>query len=294
MTYDTYYTNVKKVLIFILILNLIVAFSKIFYGYVTNVSSMIADGIHSLGDSSSNIVGIFAIYISSKPPDDTHPYGHEKFETLASIFISLLLFSMSLKIITSSYNKLLNPTLPNINIYNFIIMILTLMINLWVSNYEFKKGKELQSEILISDSIHTKSDIYVSISVLISLFTIKMGFIILDIIISFIISILIIKASIEILTPAIKVLCDGAMIDPIKIHDLVTEIDEVLYCNNIRTHGKENRIRVDLTILVDKHLTLEKTHILSHYIEDRVIFEFNGVKEVIIHVEPCDNDSNTG
>lgn len=73
-----------------------------------------------------------------------------------------------------------------------------------------KKGKELQSEILISDSIHTKSDIYVSISVLISLFTIKMGFIILDIIISFVISILIIKASFEILIPSIKVLCDGA------------------------------------------------------------------------------------
>ncbi|WP_207653825.1 cation diffusion facilitator family transporter [Tepidibacter mesophilus] len=277
-------------MIFILILNLIVAFSKIFYGCYTNVSSMIADGIHSLGDSSSNIVGIFAIYISSKPPDDTHPYGHEKFETLGSIFISLLLFSMSLKIITSSYNKLLNPILPNINIYNFIIMILTLIINLWISNYEFKKGKELQSEILISDSIHTKSDIYVSISVLISLFTIKIGFIVLDIVISFIISILIIKASLEILIPAMKVLCDGAMIDPIQIHDFVTEIDEVLHCSNIRTHGKENRIRVDLTILVDKHLTLEKTHILSHYIEDKVISEFNGVKEVIIHVEPCNND----
>lgn len=292
MTYNTYYNHVKKILILILILNLIVAFSKVFYGYYTNVSSMIADGIHSLGDSISNIIGILAIYVSCKPPDDTHPYGHEKFETLASIFISLLLFSMSFKIITSSYNKLLNPSLPNINIYNFIIMILTLMINFFVSNYEFKKGKELQSEILISDSIHTKSDIYVSISVLISLFTIKMGFIILDIIISFIISILIIKASLEILLPAIKVLCDGAMINPIQIHDFVINIDEVLYCHNIRTHGKENRIRVDLTIVVDKHLTLEKTHILSHYIEDIIILEFNGVKEVIIHVEPCNNDFN--
>ncbi|MCT4508801.1 MAG: cation diffusion facilitator family transporter [Tepidibacter sp.] len=289
MSYDNYYNNVKKTLIFILILNLIVAFSKVFYGYYTNVSSMIADGIHSLGDSLSNVIGILAIYISSKPPDDTHPYGHEKFETLASIFISLLLFSMSLKIITNSYNKLLNPTLPNINIYNFIIMILTLIINFFVSVYESKKGKELKSEILISDSVHTQSDIYVSISVLVSLFTIKMGFIILDIIISFIISMLIIKASFEILIPAIKVLCDGAMIDANHIHDFVIKIDKVLYCNNIRTHGKENRIRVDLTIGVDKFLTLESTHLLSHYIEDMIILEFNGVKEVIIHIEPCDN-----
>lgn len=83
------------------------------------------------------------------------------------------------------------------------------------------------------------------------------------------------------------------MIDPTQIHDFVIEIDEVLYCNNIRTHGKENRIRADLTIGVNKDLTLEKTHILSHYIEDIVILEFNGVKEVIIHVEPCYNNANT-
>lgn len=283
------YFHVKNVLIQILVLNLIVAISKITYGLFTNTASMSADGYHSISDATSNIIGLIAIYISNKPADKSHPYGHQKFETLATILISVSLFFMAYEILMSSYKRFIYPINPRVDIFSFAIMIITLSINFFISKYEFKKGLELKSNILISDSMHTKSDIYVSISVLISLAAIKLNFIIIDPIVAVVISILIIKAGFEILIPCINVLSDGAMIDPEKIYSFVIKFPEVIYCHKIRTHGKETHILMDLHIGINHSFTVEESHNLSHYIESMIIKEFKDVKEVIVHVEPVKN-----
>lgn len=280
------YVYVKNVLIQILILNLLVAISKIIYGLLTNTASMSADGYHSLSDATSNIIGLIAIYVSSKPADKNHPYGHQKFETLATILISTSLFFIAYEILMSAYKRFIYPIHPKVDIFSFIIMIITLIINFFISRYEFKKGIELKSNILTSDSMHTKSDIYVSISVLISLIAIKLNFIIIDTIVAGIISILIIKAGFEILIPCINVLCDGAMIDSDSIYNFVMSFPQVIYCHKIRTHGKETHIMVDLHIGVPNSFTLEESHNLSHCIENMIVKQFEGVKEVIVHVEP--------
>lgn len=282
------YKQVRNVLAGILILNILVALAKLIFGKITNTSSMIADGYHSFSDGSSNVVGLIGIWIAARPADENHPYGHQKFETLSTIVISLLLFFVSYNILSDAYYRFKNPITPDINIYSFIVMIATLGVNLWVTTYEAKKGRELKSSILLSDAMHTRSDIYVSISVIVSLIAIRLGFVIIDTIIAGIIAILIIKAGLGILIPGINILSDASMIDSDNIYDLVIKVPQVQYCHKIRTRGKENYIMVDLHVGLDKTFTLEYSHKLAHEIEDMLKEKLEGVKEVIVHVEPAD------
>lgn len=280
------YIEVRKVLFYILILNIAVALAKLIYGTMTKTGSMVADGYHSLSDGTSNVVGLIGIWIASKPPDENHPYGHQKVETLSTIFISVLLFFVSYEIITGAYGRFQNPIMPDINIWSFGVMIATLAVNLFVVIYENKKGKELKSSILISDAKHTQSDIYVSLSVIGSLIAIKLGFLIVDSLVSVVIAILIIKSGIEILLDAINVLIDGSIINSSEIYYKVVAHPEVIYCHKIRTRGKEDQIMIDLHVGIDGNETIKHGHEISHEIEDMLKSEIDGVSEVIVHVEP--------
>lgn len=285
------YGEVIKVLAQILVLNIIVSLAKIVYGFISNTASMIADGFHSFSDGASNVVGIVGIWISGKPADETHPYGHHKVETLSTIAISFLLFFVAIKIAIDAYGRIASPTEPDIGFLNFAVMIVTTFINIFVVVYEKAKGHKLKSSILISDSKHTQSDIYISISVVLGFIFIKMGFPIADPIISFVISLLIVKAGLEILRDAIDVLIDAQMMDTDDIHEIVMEFEEVCYCHKIRTRGKENHIMIDLHVGVDRHKTIEEAHDIAHRIENRIIERREGVYEVIVHVEPgCDEE----
>lgn len=282
------YVKVRNVLLGILLLNILVATAKIIYGLITKTSSMIADGYHSFSDGTSNIVGLVGIWIASRPADENHPYGHHKFETLSTIVISLILFFISFKILINAYDRIKSPVAPEINSLSFIIMVVTLVINIFVTTYEAKKGRELKSSILISDAMHTRSDIYVSISVIISLIAVRFGLVFIDAIVAAVIAILIIKAGLEILIPGINILSDAKMINSEKIYELVMKVPEVRYCHKIRTRGKENHIMIDLHVGINKDFTLEYSHRLAHNIEDMLKEQLEGVSEAIVHLEPVD------
>lgn len=284
------YRDVRKVLWYILILNLIVALAKLIYGTTTHTASMVADGYHSLSDGTSNIVGLIGIWIASKPPDERHPYGHQKVETLSTIFISMLLFFVAYEIMIGAYARFKSPIIPNINIGSFMVMILTLIVNLFVVRYETKKGEQLKSSILTSDAEHTKSDIYVSLSVIVSLVAIKIGYPIVDSIVSIFIGILIIRAGSGILSQAINVLIDGRIISPNKVYCKVIEHPHVIYAHHIRTRGKEDQIMIDLHVGIDENHTIKHGHEISHDIQEMLKKEIEGVSEVIIHIEPATKD----
>ena len=143
----------------ILLANIFIAVLKIITGSIIKSASLTADGFHSLSDASSNIVGLIGIHFASKPKDEDHPYGHNKFETLAGLFISVMLFFAGGKVILGAIERFQNPIALEISIESLIVLIFTLIVNIVVSITEYRKGKELNSPILISDSMHTRSDI---------------------------------------------------------------------------------------------------------------------------------------
>ncbi len=161
--------QVRRVLIITLVLNIAVAVGKILVGALTGAVSITADGFHSLMDGSSNLIGLGANAIAGKPADEDHPYGHRRFETVAALGVGVLLLLTAYEIVTSAIERLTSGESPEISPLAFVVLIATLGVNLFVSRYERAVGKRLNSELLIADAANTGADVFVTLSVLVSM-----------------------------------------------------------------------------------------------------------------------------
>ncbi|HOW35468.1 MAG TPA: cation diffusion facilitator family transporter [Candidatus Omnitrophota bacterium] len=281
------YDQIKRVLWLILLLNWSVAAAKIIYGLITNFGSMTADGFHSLADGASNIIGLIGITIASQPADKDHPYGHKKYETLFSLAIAGFLFFTCYNLVISGIKRLHEPVIPQIDSLSFTVMIITMAVNIFVMRYEYKQGKRFNSDILISDSLHTRTDIFTSFSVIIALIVSKIGFNIIDPIVTMLIALFIAYAAFSIVRESSGVLCDTAVIlDEQKIETLVSSIKGVKSCHKIRSRGRPDDIHVDLHIQVNSHMHVDEAHRISHEISGAIKNRIPGVTDVVVHIEP--------
>lgn len=282
-----HYNKIRYILILVLLLNWAVALAKILYGLTTRCTSMFADGLHSLSDGASNIVGIIGIHFACQPIDTDHPYGHKKYETLFSLGIACLLFILSFNLAREGIRRLYHPIAPEINAFSFVIMLATMAINFWVMHYEYRKGKTLQSDILISDAMHTKADILTSTSVIITLVVVKLGYPILDPLATVFISLFIAHAGYEIVKESSAVLCDtAAILDVDKIADIVLGIKGVRTCHKIRTRGRPDDIHVDLHVQVNAGMHIDNAHRISYAIEEALKKNIPEITDVVVHMEP--------
>jgi cation diffusion facilitator family transporter len=281
------FNKVKKMLWIILLVNLFVAALKIAIGYIIKSTSLTADGFHSLTDGSSNIVGLVGIQFASKPVDAEHPYGHSKFETLAGLFIAVMLFVLGLKIISSSIVNLLHPVAPTVSITSIAALLITLAINIFVSKYEYQQGRKLNSILLISDSLHTKSDVFISIGVLTTLICIKLGVpSIIDPIASLVVSMFVIHGAYEIFTETSGVLVDQAAVSSEEIESIIMSFPQVKNVHKIRSRGCNHSIYIDLHLLVEPLMSIESSHILMHDIEEKLCVALQKSVQAYIHLEP--------
>jgi len=283
-----YYDTVRRTLIMILTLNLSVALLKGSYGLLTNSLSMSADGLHSLFDSSSNIIGLVGITLASRPPDEEHPYGHAKFETFASVSVAVLLFATCFLLIIQAADRFQNPLSPRVTQLSFTIMAVTLIINIAASTYENMLGKKLGSTILVADSLHTRSDIFASAGVILGFVAVKMGYPLADPAIALFICLLIALTGLQIMRDSSKVLLDRAAIDKKMIADLARSVAGVGSCHDIRTRGPAGEVYVDLHIGVDPSLSIDEAHEVSNAVELVIKSSIEGVKDVLVHLEPWD------
>lgn len=279
--------RVKRVLWVILLANLCVAALKIAVGYIIKSSSLTADGFHSLTDSSSNVVGLIGMYFASQPIDENHPYGHSKFETLAGLFIAIMLFLLGLRIIFSAFSNMFHPAAPVVTTASLIALLITLAINIFIAKYEYKEGKKLSSTILVSDSLHTKSDIFISIGVLFTLLCVKLGVPpIIDSIASLVVSIFIVHAAYEIFAETSGVLVDQAAVAQENVRDIIMSFPQVRDVHKIRSRGCEQNVYIDLHILVEPYMSIENSHTLMHEIEKKLCRDLKKSVQAYIHLEP--------
>lgn len=286
-----HYLTIKKILIKILILNWLIALAKILYGSISSCASIVADGFHSLSDGASNIIGLIGINLASQPKDKNHPYGHKKYETFFTLGIAVLLFILSFNLFKEGLLRLYKPIIPQIDYRSFLIMLITMSINILVFFYEHKKGKILKSDILISDALHTKADILISTSVIITLIGIKLGYIILDPIATLIIALFIAHAGYKITKNSSDILCDTvAVVDIKKITDIVLNVKGVRTCHKIRTRGRPDDIHLDLHVQVNPNMHMDEAHRISYTIEEKIKKHIPAITDVVVHMEPKEKD----
>ena len=286
------YKNIRKVLWQILLLNILVSAGKTFWGLISNSNAMLADGIHSLTDGTSNIVALVAMRIASKPLDDNHPYGHHKYESFASAIIGIMLLFMATKIVINSIDSLSQffryGNTPDIDVtaVSFIVMIITLCINIFVVIFERNKGRLLKSDVLTSDAKHTLSDIWVTIGVIVALILVKLGIHIADSIVSIFVAIAIFYAAYEIFKGVNTTFSDEARLDPNEVIDKVNAFDGISYCHSVRTRGTGAFIYMDLSIHVNPQITIQEGHDIATSLEKWLLQHYDRLEDVVIHVEP--------
>lgn len=283
--------NMKKVfrvLAIILVANLVVAGTKVILGLVIKSTSLTADGFHSVSDSFSNVVGMVALHFAMRPDDEEHPYGHTKIETLTGAGIGLVLVYLGIRVVLEAIHKFQNPSMPQYTIVSLVMIVITVAINIFVARYERKQGEKLDSAILISDSAHTKSDIFISIGVLAGLVVMKLGLPAwLDPLISLIVAGFIFHAAWEVFSQNANVLIDGTVLDEDFIERKVMKFKHVKGVHRIRSRGTLNRPFIDMHVIVDPDLTVRDIHRLEHQIEDYFRRLLDAPAGVMCHFEPC-------
>ncbi|HEV8539878.1 MAG TPA: cation diffusion facilitator family transporter [Nitrospiraceae bacterium] len=278
--------DVRSVLWMVLVLNLLVAFAKLLYGAMTGSLGMQADGFHSLFDGVSNVVGLIGLWLASAPPDDQHPYGHKKYETLAAAVIGAMLVATCLYLLWNSYLHWQSAIRPEVTGVSFAVMLVTMGINYGVMRWERARGEALRSEILLADSRHTGSDILTSVSVLVGLAAVRLGYPIVDPIVAVVIAVIIARTAATVLFETSRSLTDMARLDPAEVRSVVLQNQGILDCHEIRTRGLPHHIFVDLSVHVNASMTVGESHELAHRVEQTIMDRFEGVAEVIVHVEP--------
>lgn len=278
-----------KVSVISIILNCLLTLIKFISGVISKSSAMISDSVHSLSDVLSTFVVIIGVKISNKKADSDHPYGHERIECVSAIILSGMLFVVGaligingIKNVTNSSNLVMPGVLA------LIASIISIISKEAMYQYTIRVSKKINSAALKADAWHHRSDALSSIGSFIGILGSRLGFKIFDPLASVIISLCIIKVSIDIFKDAIDKMvdksCDKEVID--KVISVIEKNESVKNIDDIKTRQFGNKAYVDVEISVDENLLLKDAHKVAEEIHNSVENEINIVKHCMVHVNP--------
>jgi cation diffusion facilitator family transporter len=276
----------RRVLLVVLVLNLVVAVAKLLGSVLVGSVALAADGIHSLLDSASNVVGLTGLRVASAPPDAGHPYGHRKFEVIASLAIGVLILLAALEIGRRAVAGFLGAPAPTIGAVGWSVGALTLVVNVFVATWEARVGRRLASAILLADARHTMSDVLATALVLASFGFCAWGVPLADPVAAVLVLGVIALAAWRIFRSGIDVLVDGARLADERVRAVVRDVAGVCDVRRVRSRGLERAVELDLVIHVDAGLSVADGHAIADAVEEAVRGAWPEVADIVVHVEP--------
>ena len=283
--------EVRRVLLVTLALNVIVALSKIVIGLASGALAITADGFNSLVDGFANVVALVANRLADRPPDNDHPYGHRRYETVAALAIGGFLLLAAFEVVSTVVERLggsgENPVITPLT---FAVMIGTLVVNLFVTRYEARAGRRLQSELLTADAAHTRSDVFVTLSVLVSMALVGLfGWYWVDTVAALVIVVLILRAAWGVLRQAGGVLVDTAPYTAEQLTDWAKQVPAVEKVVRARSRGTADAPHIDIDVQVASETTADHTAAIAAAIRDKLEQAIPGVAEVEVHFIPAEH-----
>lgn len=262
--------QVQRVLYVTLGLNLLVFSVKLILGLATGSLSLVADALHSVTDSASNILALLAARFSSPEPDEDHPYGRSKFEAIGALGIAAFLGVASFEILSAAVGRFFAPQPPQLRIegLTLTLMLGVLGINLFVAVYERFWGRALASSLLLADARHTLSDVWVTLTVLLGLAGIHFwGIPWLDQVLAVPVGLLVFWSGWEVLRENVPFLTDRVAIPPKTLRELVLSLPGILDCHDITSRGIPGQmIFIEMHMVVEP-LDVESAHRLTEAVE---------------------------
>jgi cation diffusion facilitator family transporter len=243
--------------------------------------------VQSLLDGLSNVVGLVSIAVAARPPDEEHHYGHERYETLASLFIATMMAMSVLEIVRSAIRNLVAGESPTVGAMSFLVLGATMTVNLAVAWWEDRKAKQYRSEFLAADARHTLSDVLVSSGVILGLIAVRAGFPRADSIISIVIAGVIAWTAWTILRDASLVLTDAAQTDSRKVMEAILQTDGVETAHKLRVRSTGARVLVEIDITVEPSMRVDQAHDVATSVERSVKRVAGAQAQALVHVEPA-------
>jgi cation diffusion facilitator family transporter len=287
---ESRHREIRKVLVITLILNLVVVVAKAVVGIRSGTLSVIAEAVQSSMDAFNNLLALMLARIAAKAPDELHPYGHAKFETLGALAVVAFLSVTVYELTSSAVHRLLTGEgSPEATPLVFGVMVASAIVSGFVSWYEERRGRELGSELLTADAAHARSDVYASLAVLVGLGLVALGYPAADAWFTLIVALLITYTGWGILQTTVPVLVDARAVEEQRISRVALDAPGVEACYAVRSRGREGEIFAELTIGVAKTLGIEQAHEIADEVERRVRAEVRA-RQVVVHVEPYGGD----
>ena len=279
----------NKVSVITIILNLALSLFKFIIGFVGHSQALVSDAVHSASDVVSTIAVMFGVNMSAKKSDSSHPYGHERIESIFSIILAMMLFITGLGIgITAIKTIISGAEIAIPEKITLVAAIVSIAVKEWMYHFTKRTAIKIDSSSLLADAWHHRSDALSSIGSLIGIGGALLGFKICEPIASIVICIFIAKASIEIFMDAVNRLIDRACSDEEieEIRKYIMEIDGVKRIDSLMTRRFGSKIYVDLEIAADPDITLREAHDIAERVHDNIENKIENIKHCMIHVNP--------
>ncbi len=280
---------VRRVLVGLLGANLVVVAAKAVVGITSGSLAVWGDALHSSVDSLYNVLGLIVVRVAAQAPDEDHPYGHGKFETLGALAIVVFLSITCFELVRNAVQKLLGGghTIAVTDL-GLVVLLATLGVNVLVAWYENRRGHELSSELLIADAAHTRTDVFITIGVLIGVLFARGGATWVDPVVAIVVAALIVRVAYQIFSRTVPVLVDERAIPERAIRQSAQRVKGVRNAYGIRSRGGHGAgVRyAEVTIAVDGDANVAAAHAIADEVEARLKQELE-LNAVTVHVEPC-------
>ncbi len=280
-------TQIRRVLIGILLANLGVVGAKFVIGFGTGSLGVLGDAVHSSVDAMNNVLGLAVMRVAAREPDEDHPYGHGKFETLGALAIVVFLSVSGFELVKGAIGRLLSGAAPlEISGIELALLAGTLGVNIVVTAFESRRGRELDSEILLADAAHTRADVFITLGVLTGVLLSRQGYGWVDPIVALIVAVVIVILAWGIVARSVPVLVDEQAAPSNEIQLAAESVAGVMTAYDIRSRGSHARRFAEITIAVDRSSSVDAAHRIADAVEARLREQLD-FHEVIVHIEPC-------
>jgi len=278
---------VRRVFLGLLVANVAVVAAKVVIGVRAGSLSVLGAAIDSSIDALNNIAFIALMGVAGAAPDEDHPYGHDKFEPLGALGILVFLSVSCFELLRNAINELVQDApAPLLSNFELALLSVTLVVNIVVTWYEGRRGRDLGSDLLVADAHHTRADVMITFGVLGGALLSRAGVRHADPIIAIGVVGMVAKAGWDIVRASLPSLVDEAARESASIRHSAQGVSGVSSAYAIRSRRAAGVVFAELTIGVAGALSVDEAHVIADRVEERLKQELS-LDEVVVHIEPC-------
>jgi len=282
-------SSVRRVFIGLLATNAGVVAAKLLIGIASGSLAILGSALDSSVDALNNVLALIVVRVAAREPDEDHPYGHGKFETLGALGIVGFLAITCFELVRSAVNRLIeSPGASQVTVTDVQLatLIATLGVNVLIAWYEHRRGVELGSELLVADATHTRADVILTAGVLVGVLVARQGWWWIDPAIAIVVTLVIASVAYRILVRTVPVLVDQRAVPTHDIQATAQAVPGVKSAYGIRSRGPSDLRYAEVTIAVDRRADVAAAHSIADAVEERLKSDLR-LHEVTVHIEPC-------